>query len=409
MRVTRRWLFAVLLVCACDKKSAPAPEGAPAPSAGPKVTLIGMSQCNLGEPWRVQMNADIERAAKQHANLRVIYKDAQNDSLRQRAQVEELAQQKIDVLIISPKEAAPLTKPVAEVHAKGIPVIVLDRAVEGDAYTVFIGADNRRIGREAGTWARKALNGKGKIVELKGLMTSTPGQDRHQGFREGLDLANNPGLSVVFEADMQWLEPNARKEMESALATQKQIDLVYAHNDPGAHGAYLAAKAAGREKAMKFIGIDALPHEGVRYVKEGILDATFEYPTGGAEAIDVALKLVAGQTVAKKIVLGTRLFTKDNVGSGGAAVTSDAPAPAPGAPPASATPSAAASGAAPAASAALAPSAAAKPSPAPSAADPLPAQQIDAMCLRRCMEDNQMRAEAVEKISADCRRECVKR
>jgi ribose transport system substrate-binding protein len=276
-----------------------------------------MSQCNLGEPWRVQMNADIAAAAKQHANLEVVFKDAQNDSLRQRAQVEEFVQEKIDLLIISPKEAAPLTKPVAEVHNKGIPVIVLDRAVEGDAYTTFIGADNQRIGRAAGKWAREALGGKGKIVELKGLMTSTPGQDRHKGFRDGLSLATHPGLQIVFEADMQWLEPNARKEMESALTTQKGIDLVYAHNDPGAHGAWLAAKAAGRHGEMKFVGIDALPHEGVRYVTDGVLDATFLYPTGGRQAVEVALKLLDGQSVPKKIVLGTKLFTKENVERGG--------------------------------------------------------------------------------------------
>lgn len=310
-----------LLVCltgvGCKGKTGEdaAPTGSTSPAA--KVFVLGMSQCNLGEPWRVQMNADIAAAAKKHANLEVVFKDAQNDSLRQRAQVEELAQAKIDLLIISPKEAAPLTKPVAEVHQKGIPVIVLDRAVEGDAYTTFIGADNQRIGRAAGKWARATLGGKGKIVELKGLMTSTPGQDRHQGFRDGLALSENPGLEVVFEADMQWLEPNARKEMESALTTQKQIDLVYGHNDPGAHGAWLAAKAAGREKDMKFIGIDALPHEGVRYVKDGVLAATFLYPTGGEQAVETALKLLSGQKVPKKIVLGTKLFTKENVDRGG--------------------------------------------------------------------------------------------
>jgi ribose transport system substrate-binding protein len=279
--------------------------------------VIGMSQCNLGEPWRVQMNADVEQAARAHKNLKVLFKDAQNDSLRQRTHVEELVSQGIDLLIISPKEAAPLTQPVAEVFKKGIPVIVLDRAVLGDEYTVFIGADNKKIGREAGKWAAKALGGKGKIVELKGLMTSTPGQDRHAGFREGLDLSNNKDLQVVFEADMAWLEPNARKEMASALSTQKEIDLVYAHNDPGAHGAYLAAKEAGREGTIKWIGIDALPHEGVEYVKQGILDATFAYPTGGAEAVDAARKLLAGEKVEKKIVLGTRLYTKDNAGKGG--------------------------------------------------------------------------------------------
>ena len=279
--------------------------------------LIGMSQCNLGEPWRVQMNADIRRAVAPLPSMKVIYKDAQNDSLTQRAQVEELVSQGIDLLIISPKEAAPLTGPVAEVYRKGIPVIVLDRAVEGDEYTVFIGADNKKIGREAGKWIAKTLGGKGKIVELKGLMTSTPGQDRNAGFREGLDLATNKDLSVVFEADMQWLEPNARKEMESALTTQKEISLVYAHNDPGAHGAYLAAKEAGREKEMKFVGIDALAHEGIRYVKQGILDATFAYPTGGTEAIETAGAILRGEKVEKKIVLGTRLYTKENVDSGG--------------------------------------------------------------------------------------------
>lgn len=278
--------------------------------------VIGMSQCNLNEPWRKQMDEDIAKAASAHKNIKMIFKDAQNDSLRQQAQVGELVDQGIDLLIISPKEATPLTRPVAEAYKKGIPVVVLDRAVDGDQYSVFIGADNVKIGREAGKWLARALGGKGKIVELKGLMTSTPGRDRHKGFREGLDPGKNAGLSVVFEADMQWLEPSARKEMESALSAQKEIDAVYAHNDPGAHGAYLAAKAAGRQN-LKFVGIDALPHEGVAYVKQGILDATFAYPTGGAEAIAAALKLLAKEAVPKQITLGTRLYTRENVERGG--------------------------------------------------------------------------------------------
>ena len=297
---------------ACKKK-----EAAKRAGTASDPWLVGMSQCNLGEPWRVQMNEDIEKAAAKHANLRVVFKDAQNDSLVQRAQVEEFVAQQVDVLLISPKEAAPLTKPVAEAYRSGIPVVVLDRAVQGEEYTTFIGADNRKIGRAAGEWVLRTLGGTGRIVELKGLMTSTPGRDRHEGFREGIALGKHPELKVVFEADMQWLEPNARKEMESALATQKEIDLVYAHNDPGAHGAYLAAKQAGREKEMKFVGIDALPHEGVRYVEQGLLDATFAYPTGGGQAVDVALQILSGKQVPKQVVLGTRLFTRNNVARGG--------------------------------------------------------------------------------------------
>lgn len=313
----------VALALACQRprqRAEPLASSSAAIESGPKTYVIGVSQCNLGEPWRVQMNADIARAAASHPELRLVFKDAQNDSLRQRAQVEELVVQGIDVLVISPKEAAPLTKPVAEVYRKRIPVIVLDRAVEGDEYSTFIGADNQRIGREAGKLARKLLGERGRVVELKGLVTSTPARDRHRGFREGLELERHPGIQIVFEADMQWLEPNARREMDSALAANKIVDLVYAHNDPGAHGAYLAAKAAGREKQIRFIGIDALPHEGVAYVQQGLLDATFLYPTGGAEAVAVAVRYLAGERPEKRITLGTRLFTKENVGQGGEAI-----------------------------------------------------------------------------------------
>jgi ribose transport system substrate-binding protein len=273
-----------------------------------------MSQCNLGEPWRVQMNADIRKAAEAHPEIRMVFKDAQNDALRQSAHIDEFVSAGVSLVIVSPKEAAPLTRPVQEAYAKGIPVIVLDRRVLGDQYTCFIGADNRKIGRAAGRWIATTLGGKGNVVELKGLMTSTPGQDRHRGFREGIE---GSGLKVVFEADMKWLEPNARKEMESALTRFGKIDVVYAHNDPGAHGAWVAAKAAGRETSMFFVGIDALPHEGQMYVRQGILAASFEYPTGGAEAIQTALEILHGIKVSREVVLSSRVFTQKNVDRGG--------------------------------------------------------------------------------------------
>lgn len=273
---------------------------------------IGMSQCNLGEPWRVQMNADIKKAAEKNPQVEVIFKDAGNDTLKQRAQIEEFIASGVNLLIVSPKEAAPLTKPISEAFKKGIPVIVLDRRVLGQDYTAFIGADNAKIGKAAGEWIKKNL-GSAKIAELKGLMTSTPAQDRHTGFRRGLAADK----SVVFEADMQWLEPNARKEMESALSVHPDIQVVYAHNDPGAHGAWLAARARGLEKKIKFVGIDGLPHEGRAYVQQGILAASFEYPTGGQEAVDAALKILEGGKVEKEITLRSRVFTPENVAKGG--------------------------------------------------------------------------------------------
>ena len=310
-------LLASVILAGCSSKKVAEPGDAKNAKPAGKTWTIGMSQCNLGEPWRVQMNADIKAAADKHPELKVVFKDAQNDTLRQRSHIEEFVSAGVDAIIVSPLEAQPLTEPIAKAFEAGIPVIVLDRAVLGDKFTCFIGADNKKIGKAAGEWIKKTLNGEGKVVELKGLMTSIPGQDRHDGFRQGIEGSK---IEVIVEGEMKWLEPAARSEMESALSRFDKIDLVYAHNDPGAHGAYLAAQAAGREKGIKFVGIDALPQEGVMYVKQGVLDATFQYPTGGAEAIDTALKILKGEQVPKNMTLGSRVFTKENVEQGGEAL-----------------------------------------------------------------------------------------
>ncbi len=315
--------LACLVLCGCnDNKGPNGPDSTGNPATPPstggaqKTFTIGMSQCNLGEPWRVQMNADIAEAAAKHPEIKVIFRDAQNRSETQQSQMREFVQQKVDLILLSPKEARPLTRPVEEAMDAKIPVIVLDRKIQGDKYTCFIGGDNVKIGREAGKYMVQLLGGKGDIVELKGLETSTPAKERHDGFMEGIQGSN---IKILVSVDCQWLEPNAQREMTSALSRFPKIDAVYGHNDPSAHGAYKAAEqeGKGREKQIKFIGIDSLPTEGVRYVKDGILTATFQYPTGGAEAIDNALKILKGEKFEKNIVLGTKRFTKESVDKGG--------------------------------------------------------------------------------------------
>ena len=284
--------------------------------------VIGMSQSTRTHPWRAKMDEDIAAAAKENGKFKVIFKDAQDDSLRQRGQVEEFIAAGVDLIMIMPNEAVPLAKPVAKAYDEGIPVIVLGSRVATPKYTCFICGDNYKLGEAVGKWAIEKLGGKGKIVELKGLMTSTPGQNRHAGFRNAIKDAN---FEIVFEADMKWLGPEARKEMESALARCPEIDMVYAHNDPAAFGAYVAAKAAGREKEMLFVGIDSMPEEGVAYVRQGVLDATFEYPNGGKEAIAIAEKILSGEKVPKDLLLPSRVYTKDNVAQGGEYIWGDKP------------------------------------------------------------------------------------
>ena len=325
-------LLMVMGLVGCGKTEAPglgAGLGNSVTVAAPagKHFVIGMSQCNLGEPWRVQMNADIKAAAEKHPEITMKWSDASNKTETQQAQVREFISQGVDLIIISPKEAQPLTAPVAEAIEAKIPVIVLDRKIEGDKFTCFIGGDNELIGREAGKEMIKLLGGKGNVVELAGLKTSTPAGERAKGFREGIE---GSGIKIIATADCQWLETNAQHEMSSMLSKYDNIDAVYGHNDPSAHGAYLAAQqeGKGREKKIKFLGIDGIEKEGVKYVADGILSATFRYPTGGDEAIETALEILRGETVPKTITLGTRLFTAENVKAGGEEIAAPAAAPA---------------------------------------------------------------------------------
>jgi ribose transport system substrate-binding protein len=125
-------------------------------------------------------------------------------------------------------------------------------------------------------------------------------------------IAPFPGIHIVHDPVANWLREEAMTQMEIALAAHDHIDLVYAHNDPMAVGAYLAAKAKGRDREMKFIGIDALPGPdgGRQAVADGKLEATFVYPTGGREAVESAAKILAGEQVPKRITLQTQRITK---------------------------------------------------------------------------------------------------
>lgn len=276
--------------------------------------LIGMSQCNLGEPWRVAMNDQIAAAAEAYPEFEVVFSDAAQDNSKQIADVENFIMQQVDLLIISPNEAKPLTAVVKKAYDAGIPVIVLDRKVEGDAFTQFIGGDNKLIGRKAGEYVAKMLKDKGgKIVEIKGLEGSTPQQERHDGFMEALEGMDN--VEVVVSQSCDWLRDKAITVMEAALQSQDQIDVVYGHNDPAAIGAYIAASNANRQSDIAFIGIDALPTPdgGIKAVMNGELTATYVYPTGGAEAIQSAYDLLVNKKeLQKSVTLDTVEITAEN-------------------------------------------------------------------------------------------------
>ena len=276
--------------------------------------VIGMSQCNLGEPWRVAMNDQIAMAAEKHPEFEVIFADAAQDNSKQIADIENFVQMGVDLIITSPNEATPLTNAVSAAYDAGIPVILLDRKIDGDKYTQFIGADNVDMGRIAGEYiADTLLPDGGKVCEIKGLEGTSGGIDRDNGFREG--IKKNDKIEIVAVNNADWLREKAITVAEEMLQTNDEIDLFLALNDPMAEGAYIAAKNAGREEDILFVGFDGLPTPdgGIRSVMDGRLSMTQVYPTGGTEAIESAYQLlVEGKELDKTLTLTSEIVIPDN-------------------------------------------------------------------------------------------------
>lgn len=281
--------------------------------------LVAFSQANNAEPYRAAQKALMEKLFAQAADVRLVVSDAEQDNDKQIAQVETFIRQRPAVLIVAPNERAPLTAVMGEAMQAGIPVICLERDVLQPNYTTFIRMDNRQIGREAGQFivdqlARKYGNPKGNLVIIRGLLGVEAQIDRDGGAREV--LGKYPDIHILADPVADWIQAKAKDRMSEVLRVQPAIEAVYAHNDPMAVGAYLAAQELGRERQMFFVGVDGLggPAGGIKKVMDGILAATFVYPLGVKEAVDVALQVIHNPSYRppKEISLPTVMVTRVN-------------------------------------------------------------------------------------------------
>lgn len=255
---------------------------------------------------------EMKRELVFHSELNFLYRAAGRDSKKQVEQIHELLQSDIDLLIISPNEAQPLTAVVEEVFSKGIPVVVVDSKINSSLYTAFVGADNYEIGKMAGLYAAHLLNGKGDITEIYGLPASSPAIERHKGFSDA--IKDKAAIRISDSIWGNWEKQKAQSEIEKK-GNSLQTDLVFAHNDVMALGAYEALRKSRPGNKIKILGIDGLPGEngGMQFVTDKILTATMVYPTGGQEAIRIASRILNKEDYKKDNYLQSSIVDSSNV------------------------------------------------------------------------------------------------
>jgi signal transduction histidine kinase/CheY-like chemotaxis protein len=286
----------IFLFCRCD------------PAKEEKKYVIGLSQCMLDDAWRQTMIREVRIEASNYDNLELVIRNADTNNGQQIAQIRELINMKVDVLIISPNESDPLTPVAEEAYKAGIPTIITDRKVNTELYTTFVGASNYEIGRNAGHYAAEYLPPAAVILEVWGLSTSSPAKERHEGFVDA--LAGRTDISFI-KLEGEWRYDTASVRI-ARMELPGKIDFVYAHNDMMAIAVreFFMKRNPAKGKELHIIGVDAVPGAGLEAVADGRINTSFMYPTGGEQIIRTAVRLAEGKPVEHFIPLQTALVDK---------------------------------------------------------------------------------------------------
>ena len=276
-----------------------------------KTYVIGVSQCSE-DNWREKLNGELRDATYLHDNVELRFVSADDNDKQQTEQINALTDGDVDLLIVSPNQMNTVTKPIDRAYDKGIPVILFDRKTSSGKYTAFIGADNEKIGRTIGEYVATQLGGRGTVAEIRGLEGSSPAIERHRGFVTA--IKKHPGIRLLASESGNWLQQSGSDVAAGMFAKGIVPDYIFAQNDRMALGAWSEAKRRGLDKRIKFVGIDALPGNdgGIKLVRDGVLEASYIYPTRGDLVMHLALNILEGKPYQRDNYMKAALVTRDN-------------------------------------------------------------------------------------------------
>lgn len=277
--------------------------------------VVGFSQTDSMSSWRTTETDSIKECVEA-AGGEFIVKDAGGDIATQESDIRDLVASGVDFLVVAPLENNGLQSALEEAMLSEIPVILVDRAIDGDAgvhYTTAIASDFVWEGEQCANALMEALPEGGNVVIINGGYDSSTSTDRQKGFVEAL----SDKYTIVAEQDGEWLMDKAQSVMENIIQAQggENIDAVFAVTDDMVQGAMNAITAAGLEpgKDILTLGIDGTL-AALEAVEDGTQLASCTCtPYFGPIVVETIEKLIDGEDVETHIVNPDTLYTLENV------------------------------------------------------------------------------------------------
>ena len=288
------------------------------PSVKPKKTyedlVVGFAQIGAESEWRTADTESIKGTAKE-LGVELKFSDAQQKQDNQILAVRTFIAERVDVIGISPVVETGWDAVFKEAKDAGIPIVLVDRraAVPEDMYVTYLGSDFLEEGRKAAREMVKLTNGKANIVELVGTIDSAPANDRYKGFRE--ILKDYPDMKIIDSQSGDFTVAKGREVMRAFLKTHgRDITALFSHNDDMTLGAIQAIEEFGLRPGVdiKIVSVDASRGAFLAMIA-GKLNVTVECnPLLGPQFFDLALKVVNGEPVPKRVPSIETVFFPDN-------------------------------------------------------------------------------------------------
>lgn len=286
----------------------------PQARAADKKFRIAVSLPPANNAWQAKMLDSInEEIAKDKQNFEIVVKNAVDDA-DQLNIMQTFKAGNYDLIAILPGNGTLMTPIVRDVFKSGTKVMVIDRPVEGDQFTVFYGGDNAACGKNAAKYIGDRLKGKGQIAVLRSYVGIPIDLQRYNGFMEVLKK-DYPGIKVLVEGDGEFNQQAGLKAMSNILPAYPKIDAVFSQDDESAVGALTAIKNANRKDIQFVTGMGGSKSAYARMAaKDPLYGASMSYlPTMGGRAVALAKKILQGEKFEKTNIEPTIVVTSENV------------------------------------------------------------------------------------------------